>query len=116
MKKTICVLLALLMTVLPLAGCSQPEQEPEPVSSLAWEVPQLNYGVLEYEKLSVLPWYSGRTEATSFNTFADSCSSFISSNVGITLNAPFFVVIKAAAALANASISFKTFVDSASNP
>ena len=76
MKKTICVLLALLMAALPLAGCAQPEQEPEPVSSLAWEVPQLNYGVLEYEKLSVLPWYSGRTEATSFNTFAESKTGF----------------------------------------
>ena len=76
MKKTICVLLALLMAALPLAGCAQPEQESEPVSSLAWEVPQLNYGVLEYEKLSVLPWYSGRTEATSFNTYAESKTGF----------------------------------------
>lgn len=71
MKKTICVLLVLLMTALQLAGCAQPEQEPEPVSSNIWEVPQLNYGVLQYEKLSVLPWYSGRTEATSRNLMAE---------------------------------------------
>lgn len=33
--------------------------------------PKLNYGVLACEKLEVLPWYSGRTEATSFNWMAE---------------------------------------------
>ena len=66
------LILTIILVISLLAGC----EEPEPVSSLAWEVPQLNYGVLEYEKLSVLPWYSGRTEATSFNTFAESKTGF----------------------------------------
>ena len=74
MKKTVCILTALVLALLPLAGCAP--AEPEPPNSLAWEVPQLNYGVLEYEKLEVLPWYSGRTEATSFNTMAESKNGY----------------------------------------
>ena len=74
MKKTVCILTALVLALLPLAGCAP--AEPEPPNSLAWEVPQLNYGVLEYEKLEVLPWYSGRTEATSSNTMAESKNGY----------------------------------------
>ena len=59
----------MLMTLAMLAGCA--EEAPAITESMAWEVPQLNYGVLEYEKLEVLPWYSGRTEATSFNMMAE---------------------------------------------
>ena len=45
MKRTISILLAMLMTLAMLAGCA--EEEPAITESMAWEVPQLNYGVLE---------------------------------------------------------------------
>jgi len=59
------------VTMLLLSGCHIGEEAPGITESQEWEVPQLNYGALEYEKLEVLPWYSGRTEATSFNMMAE---------------------------------------------
>ena len=59
------------VTMLLLSGCHIGEEAPGITESQEWEVPQLNYGVLEYEKLEVLPWYSGRMEATSFNRMAE---------------------------------------------
>ena len=75
MKRIIPLLLALLLT-LTMVGCQEeaPETptEPQPSESLVWEtMPQLAYGVMEYEKLEVLPWYSGRCEATSYDTLAE---------------------------------------------
>ena len=57
MKRYLCFLLAMLFL---LAGCQEEEQlvvDPSITESLVMEVPQLNHGVLEYEKLKVEPWY-----------------------------------------------------------
>ena len=80
MKKRISLLLAVLI-LLASAGCTQevssPPIGPEPNESIVWEaMPQLTYGVMEYEKLEVLPWYSGRCEATSLNTVAETKAGF----------------------------------------
>ena len=64
MKRYICLLLAMLCL---LAGCQEEEQlavDPSVTESLVMEVPKLNRGVLEYEKLKVEPWYCGRMEFT----------------------------------------------------
>ena len=71
MKRYICLLLAMLLL---LAGCREEEQlvvDPSITESLVMEVPKLNHGVLEYEKLKVEPWYCGRMEFTSGNTWAE---------------------------------------------
>ena len=69
MKRTIAFLLTLVMIFGLLSGCTDevPEvpTEPDPSDSQSWEtMPQLTYGVMEYEKLEVLPWYSGRAEVS----------------------------------------------------
>ena len=81
MKRTISILLVMLMTLTMLAGCAEeiPETptEPQPGESLVWEtMPKLTYGVMEYEKLEVLPWYSGRAEATGFGGWAETKDGF----------------------------------------
>ena len=76
MKRTVSFFLAILL-IFAMAGCSEePPEDPGITESLAWEVPQLNYGVLEYEKLEVLPWYSGRCEATSFEYMAETKAGY----------------------------------------
>lgn len=63
MKKTISMLLALLLTLL-MGGCAEevPEQ-PAVTESVVWEEAlPLNHGVLEYEKLTPRPWYCGSLE------------------------------------------------------
>jgi len=76
MKRTISIFLAMLMALEALSGCQNQKDPPAITESMAWEVPQLNYGVFKYEKLEVLPWYSGRTEATSLTTMAETETGF----------------------------------------
>ena len=66
MKRRILRILALLLgLLLLLPGCNQEEQPDVIPDSGAWkDIPQLNFGTLEYEKLSKLPWDSGRADAT----------------------------------------------------
>lgn len=74
-KAFLCVLTALLLVL--MAGCAAEEVPPAPAGSEVWEtMPALVYGVLEYEKLTVLPWYSGRCEATSQNSMAETETGF----------------------------------------
>ena len=71
MKRYICLLLAMLFL---LAGCQEEEQlvvDPSITESLVMEAPQLNHGVLEYEKLKVEPWYCGRLEFTGGGCWAE---------------------------------------------
>lgn len=70
-SKNICVLTVLLCMVLLLTACKK-EEQPAITESQVWEtMPQLTYGVLESEKLEVLPWYDGRTEAASQCSMAE---------------------------------------------
>ena len=63
MKRNVLRILALLLIAALLGGCGGDQEITE---SLIWEsAPALNFGTMEYEKLSVEPWYSGRCEATS---------------------------------------------------
>ena len=66
MKRILPLLLALLL----LCGCAPKENEPD-LGSQVWEAPALTFGVMEHEKLEVLPWNSGRCEATSFESMAE---------------------------------------------
>ena len=75
MRKKIASIVALLLSVfLLLPGCQT--EESGITESLLWEAPKLNYGVLESEKLEVLPWYSGRAEATGANLWAETKDGF----------------------------------------
>lgn len=70
-SKAFCFTLIAVLLVL-MVGCAEEEVSPAPTSSEIWEtMPTLTYGVLEYEKLISLPWYSGRCEATSQNSMAE---------------------------------------------
>lgn len=94
MKKGMLLLLCLAMLLCGCAGknegpiatnesqtpTSSPEKE-TPVklamgSEIWMEFPTLTYGVMEYEKLQVLPWNSGRCEATSFDSMAETALGF----------------------------------------
>ena len=55
MKRTMSILLVMLMTLAMLSGCQKQDDLPAITESMEWEVPKLNYGVLEYEKLAVVP-------------------------------------------------------------
>ena len=70
-KKFIKWLFPILVTLLAFSGCAQEEPEStEPF--ITWDnIPQLTYGQMEYEKLSVLPWYSGRTETSTFHKMVE---------------------------------------------
>jgi len=68
MKRKLSLFLALI--TLLMCGCTQEEEGPA-LGSQVWETQQLTYGVMEYEKLQVLPWDSGRCEATSNYTMAE---------------------------------------------
>lgn len=71
MKKWMCMIAWLCVAALLLPGCQPKEPEStEPI--ITWDsVPQLVYGQWEYEKLSVLPWYSGRTEINNFHEIVE---------------------------------------------
>jgi len=63
-RKAFAALLALL-TVLSWTGCHR-EEQPEVGGPQYWEsMPALTYGVMEYDKLEILPWYGARAEETS---------------------------------------------------
>ena len=80
MKKIILTLLACL--ILCSCGEQQPE-EPVITESLVWEeAPQLNHGVLEYEKLTAQPWYCGRLEFTGHAYWAETELGYYCSNSG----------------------------------
>lgn len=71
MKRMAAFLFALIMLFSLLAGCAE-DDSPVPIGSEVWEtMPQLTYGVMEYEKLQILPWNSGRCEATSYDMMAE---------------------------------------------
>jgi len=71
-----CIML-LVMLLGMLSGCAEEEKQPAPIGSEVWEtMPQLTYGVMEYEKLQILPWNNGRCEATSYNTMAETYKGF----------------------------------------
>lgn len=65
MKKLGCLGICICALLLLLSGCE--EKEPPAVTeNQVWEtMPQLTRGTMESEKLEVLPWYDGRTEAAS---------------------------------------------------
>ena len=80
MKRTVSLFLAMLL-VFAMVGCGEvvPETptEPEPSESLVWEtMPTLIYGQMNCEKLEVLPWYSGRAEATSSYQWAETAKGY----------------------------------------
>ena len=74
MKKMIYLLLVLVM-LLVATGCG--EETPEMIledrsESKTWEsMPTFTYGQLETEQLTVVPWYDGRMESVSKNTWAE---------------------------------------------
>ena len=64
-RRFLRILALLLGFLLLLPGCGKEEQQDMIPDSGAWkDIPQLNFGTLEYEKLSKLPWDSGRADAT----------------------------------------------------
>ena len=78
MKRFLSGLISILLLLTMLPGCAE-EKAPAPIGSQVWEImPQLTYGVMEYEKLQILPWNSGRAEATSFYRLAETESGFYS--------------------------------------
>ena len=65
-----------------LSGCQIGGKAPGITESQVWEtMPALTYGEMEYEKLGILPWYSGRTEATSFNKWAETEEGYYAAHV-----------------------------------
>lgn len=65
MKKSISLFLALLL-ILTMVGCQQEEEQPTVDGPQYWgSMPALTYGVMESEKLEILPWYGARAEETS---------------------------------------------------
>ena len=74
MKKMIYLLLVLVM-LLVATGCG--EETPEMIledrsESKTWEsMPTFTYGQLETEQLTVVPWYDGRMESVSGNTWLE---------------------------------------------
>ena len=83
MNHTVRTIHALLAAVLILlSGCHSEEDVPAVTESLPWTAPKLNYGVLEYEKLDALPWYSGRAEGSSFDTLLETETGYYVSYMG----------------------------------
>ena len=78
MNRRILRILALLLgLLLLLPGCNQEEQPDVIPDSGAWkDIPQLNFGTLEYEKLSKLPWDSGRADGTSNYRIAETAKGY----------------------------------------
>lgn len=71
MKKTVSCFSIGMILCLFLAGCAK-EHTPAPAGSQVWETwPQVTYGQMESDKLEALDWNSGRCEATSYNTIAE---------------------------------------------
>ncbi len=64
-KRTIQIIAGFCLIALLLTGCSKQEVKRGAMGSEVWEeMPALTYGVLESDSLEVLPWNSGRCEAS----------------------------------------------------
>ncbi len=76
MKKQMCIIAWFCLAAVLLCGCQAKEPEnTDPI--ITWDsIPQLTYGQMEYEKLSVLPWYSGRTETSTFHEMVETESGY----------------------------------------
>ena len=81
--KVFALLLGLLL-LLPGCGISNPLGGAQDID-LRNHVPQLNFGTLEYEKLSKLPWNSGRTESTGYYHFAETEQGYYFFNISHNL-------------------------------
>lgn len=71
MKKRMCIIAWFCLAAVLLCGCQTKEPEnTDPI--ITWDsIPQLTYGQMEYEKLTALPWYSGRTETSTFHKMVE---------------------------------------------
>lgn len=80
MRKCTTFWVLLLCVVIMLQGCNR--QVPQGnLGSEVWEtLPEVSFGVLESETLSVLPWNSGRTETTSHFAVAETENGYYYSN------------------------------------
>ena len=76
MRKIIIASLLTSLLLCLLGGCGSVPEEPHYEKETWKEMPQLIYGLLESEKLSSLPWYSGRAEATGFGMLAETESGW----------------------------------------
>ena len=73
--KSICALACLCAAM--ITGCAEQPASASAMGSCVFEtMPTLTYGSLESEKLQVLPWNSGRCEATSLNAMAETETGF----------------------------------------
>ena len=80
MKNIFKLFVVLLTVVILLSGCAE-EEIPAGLESQVWETaPALAYGVLEFEPLEVLPYYSGRCEFTSKNAWAETDMGYYYAN------------------------------------
>lgn len=70
-KRKIILILIVCLVSLVFSGCRKEPGVGATGSDIWEEFPALTYGVMEYEKLEALPWNSGRCEATSFYTMAE---------------------------------------------
>jgi len=79
-KNIFKLFVVLLTVVILLSGCAE-EEIPAGLESQVWEIaPALDYGILEYEPLEVLPYYSGRCEFTSKNAWAETDMGYYYAN------------------------------------
>ena len=70
------IIAGFLLLCLCLSGCGE-EPDGKIRGSEVWEtMPVLTYGVMEYEKLEVLPWNTGRLGFTSGNTMEETASGY----------------------------------------
>lgn len=75
-KNTLCVIFLCVILAL-LIGCAEEDTYSVSVGSDIWqEFPPLTYGTVTCGKLEILPWNSGRTEATAQNQMAETENGF----------------------------------------
>ena len=76
-KHVVCMALCLFLISTLFSGCNQKTASgPGAIGSEIWEIVPLTYGVWESEALPILPWNSGRLEATSRNRLAETEQGF----------------------------------------
>ena len=94
MKKFVCLLLAVLLLLCGCSGEEMSQETPEkndvlqeiPGQSNVWkETPQLIPGQLEYDRLSVEPWYCGRLEFTGRGRWAETEQGYYYYDAGTSL-------------------------------